>query len=377
MNFENWLEQKLSDRKEKGNYRELTISKNKIDFVSNDYLGLARSAEIHQGVLNELNTLPAPFNGATGSRLLAGNSELAEETEYFLSRIFESDTTLLFNSGYAANMAVLSCIPQEGDTILYDELVHACMHDGMRLSKASRVKFNHNDLNDLETKLNTSSGKRFIAVESLYSMDGNFCPLQELVTLTERLDATIILDEAHSTGSFGKNGSGLALEKGVAEKISIRIYTFGKAVGAHGACVAGSHALRNYLINFARPFIYSTAMPPHSLLTIKHAFQFLQKNIQLQKIAQQRIEYFLLQSKRLSYQKIESNSAIQSVMVPGNKEVMALASYLDSVGIDCKGIRSPTVKAGTERLRICLHTFNTEMEIDTLVETLSNFEKGV
>ncbi|MFM7430985.1 MAG: aminotransferase class I/II-fold pyridoxal phosphate-dependent enzyme [Flammeovirgaceae bacterium] len=373
MYLENWLEQKLSDRKEKGNYRELTISKNKIDFVSNDYLGLARSAEIHQRVLKELNTLPAPFNGATGSRLLAGNSELAEETEYFLSRIFESDTTLLFNSGYAANTAVLSCIPQEGDTIFYDELVHACMHDGMRLSKASRVKFNHNDLQDLETKLNCSSGKKFVAVESLYSMDGNYCPLQELVILAERFDAAIILDEAHSTGSFGKNGSGLAIEKGVAEKIPIRIYTFGKAMGAHGACVVGSHTLRNYLINFARPFIYSTAMPPHSLLAIKHAFQFLQNNIHLQKALQERINYFLIRSKKLSYQKIESTSAIQSVMLPGNKEVMTLACCLDSVGIDCKGIRSPTVKAGTERLRICLHSFNTETEINTLVEALSEF----
>lgn len=373
MNLEDWLEQKLSDRKERGNYRELTISKNKIDFVSNDYLGLARSAEIHQGVLKELSTLPTPFNGATGSRLLAGNSELAEEVENFLSEIFESEDALLFNSGYAANMAVLSCIPQEGDIIFYDELVHACMHDGMRLSKASRVKFNHNDLNDLETKLIASSGKKFIAVESLYSMDGNFCPLQELVTMAERFDATLILDEAHSTGSFGKNGSGLAIEKGVAEKIPIRIYTFGKAIGAHGACVAGSLTLRNYLINFARPFIYSTAMSPHSLLVIKYAFQFLQKNIHLQKALQDRISYFLIRSKKLSYQKIESTSAIQSVMLPGNKEVMALASYLDSVGIDCKGIRSPTVKAGTERLRICLHSFNTETEINTLVEALSEF----
>lgn len=372
--LQGWLQHQLDTRNEKGGLRELQHANLKIDFVSNDYLGLARSAEIHQAVIKDLQELAPPYNGATGSRLLAGNSALAEEVEAFLSKIFQSESTLLFSSGYAANQAVLSCIPQAGDTILYDELVHACMHDGMRLSKATRISFAHNNLTQLEEKLKSATGRKFIAVESLYSMDGNFCPLLELTTLSEKYNATIILDEAHSTGSYGKNGSGLAIDQQVADKIAIRIYTFGKAIGAHGACVAGSATLRNYLINFARPFIYSTAMPPHSLLAIKHAFLFIQNNSQLQSILQQRIQSYLQKSDSLQFEKIESQSTIQSILIPGNQAVMQLTKLLFAQGIDCKGIRSPTVKTGTERLRVCLHTFNAEAEIDSLVSTINSFK---
>lgn len=372
--LQSWLQQQLQIRTEKGSLRKLSVANREIDFVSNDYLGLGRSPEIHQTVIKELQEIALPYNGATGSRLLAGNSALAEEVELFLSNVFESESTLLFNSGYAANQAVLSCIPQASDTILYDELVHACMHDGMRLSKATRISFAHNNLNELEEKLKLATGRKFIAVESLYSMDGNFCPLVELTTLAENHNAAIILDEAHSTGSYGKNGSGIATSLQVAEKVAIRIYTFGKAMGAHGACVAGSNALRNFLINFARPFIYSTAMPPHNLLTIKRAFEFLGQNVQLQNTLQQRISTYLKKSSALPFKKIESQSAIQSVLIQGNHSVMKITQHLLQQGIDCKGIRSPTVKAGAERLRICLHTYNTDQEIEQLVAAINSFQ---
>src|SRR6187551_3588959 len=169
-----------------------------IDFTSNDYLGLARSQELSQAIAQKVNDGALKLNGATGSRLLSGNSNYAEQIEKKLAGIFKSESTLLFNSGYVANLGVLSSLPQRGDTILYDELAHACMKDGARLSLAKRFNFRHNDLNDLEAKLKLASGKIFIAVESIYSMDGDQCPLKELVTLSEKYGAHIILDEAHS-----------------------------------------------------------------------------------------------------------------------------------------------------------------------------------
>jgi 8-amino-7-oxononanoate synthase len=373
MSLDNWMSETLQDRAKQGVLRELIRSQHKIDFVSNDYLGLAQSHELHQLIETSYQKIKNPTNGSTGSRLLAGNSELAEEVEAQLAIMFQSEQTLLFNSGYTANLAALSCIPQKGDTILYDELVHACMHDGARLSRADRFSFKHNDLADLENKLKIAKGKIFIAVESVYSMDGDQCPLAELVTLAEQYQAHIILDEAHSTGVYGKNGAGLAVSLGLQSKIAIRIYTFGKAMGVHGACVAGSKILINYLINFARPFIYSTAMSPHSVISIQCAFDFLQKEIHRQQTLQSKINFFLNEYKKVSLPKIESISSIQSILVKGNTEVITFANCLQQQNLDCRAIRSPSVKPGSERIRICLHSFNIETEIQKLIKALKEF----
>lgn len=374
MNLDYWMNEALLDRKSKGSLRELTNTQKKADFVSNDYLGLARSKELQQLIESRYQQIKNPANGSSGSRLLAGNSELAEEVEAQLSTIFLSGKTLLFNSGYVANLAALSCIPQKDDTILYDELVHACMHDGVKLSRADRFSFKHNDLIDLENKLKAAKGKIFIAVESIYSMDGDQCPLIELVTLAEQYQAHIILDEAHSTGLYGKNGAGLAVSLGLESKIEVRIYTFGKAMGIHGACVAGSKTLINYLINFARPFIYSTAMSPHSIVSIQCAFEFLQKEIHRYQTLQSKINFFLSEYKKVLLPKIESASSIQSILVKGNTEVIAFANYLQQQNLDCRAIRSPSVKPGSERIRICLHSFNTETEIQKLTMALREFK---
>jgi 8-amino-7-oxononanoate synthase len=373
MNLDNWMREILVDRKSNGSLRTLTNTQNKADLASNDYLGLAHSKELHQLIEARYQKIKNPTNGSTGSRLLAGNSELAEEVEAQLSTTFLAEQTLLFNSGYVANLAALSCIPQKGDTILYDELVHACMHDGARLSRADRFSFKHNDLADLENKLKFAKGKIFIAVESVYSMDGDQCPLAELVTLAEQYQAHIILDEAHSTGAYGKNGGGLAVSLELQSKIAVRIYTFGKAMGVHGACVAGSKTLINYLINFARPFIYSTAMSPHSVVSVQCAFEFLQKEILRQQTLQSKINFFLNEYKKVSLLKIESTSSIQSILVEGNTKVITFANYLQQQNLDCRAIRSPSVKSGSERIRVCLHSFNTETEIQKLVKALKEF----
>jgi 8-amino-7-oxononanoate synthase len=367
--FESWLESKLSERKEKFLFRELSQEKSLLDFTSNDYLGLARSAPLYEQTLHRLKELGLESNGATGSRLLSGNASYTQNVEKKLATLFKTDAALIFNSGYTANLAVLSSVPQRGDTILYDELAHACIKDGARLSLARRFSFKHNDLEDLERKIKKSEGRIFIAVESIYSMDGDECPLKELTDLAGRTGAMIILDEAHSTGVIGEQGSGLAASLGLEKKIAMRIHTFGKAMGIHGACVVGSQTLADFLINFARPFIYTTALPPHSVAAIESSFDILKRSPDLQEQLKKKVALFVASVKEMT-NRTTSNSAIQTAIFPGNENVRQAAAHLQQRGFDVRPILSPTVPLGEERLRICLHTFNEDADIRKLSSLL-------
>lgn len=372
MSLEERLLNELNERQQKGNLRSLSSSNNLIDFVSNDYLGLARSEFLHQNISNKFNKIKK--NGSTGSRLLSGNSNLINEIELELAGTLNVEKILLFNSGYMANLGVLSAIPKRGDTIIYDELSHACIKDGARLSLATRYSFKHNNLNDLENKIKNATGQVFVIVESVYSMDGDLCPIEDLITLSNRYDAKIIIDEAHGTGILGENGSGLSGNLS-SNNILCRIYTFGKAMGIHGAAVAGNKSVINYLINFSRPLIYTTAPSPHSIVSIQEAFRFLMENINLQEQIRERVDYFIYQfESKLSHLLSRTNShhPIQGVIIPGNHNVKQMASMLNDKGYDVRPILSPTVKEGQERLRICLHTFNTNEEISSLITEMKN-----
>ncbi|WP_254094013.1 aminotransferase class I/II-fold pyridoxal phosphate-dependent enzyme [Dawidia soli] len=370
MDFDAVLRNRLAAREGAGLLRTLRQAVAPIDFTSNDYIGLARSPELFAAIGQKLEQITPPLNGATGSRLLSGNSGYTEQVEATLARIFSAGATLIFQSGYSANLSVLSSMPQRGDTILCDELVHASIKDGMRLSLAKHHNFRHNDLQDLEDRLQRATGNVFIVVESIYSMDGDTCPLEELVALAERYSAFIILDEAHSTGVVGPGGSGLAVALGVHDKIAVRIYTFGKAMGIHGACVAGTRSVVEYLVNFARPFIYTTALPPHSMAAIDCAFAYVQAHgARLQQALRDTIEYFVQQVQDLPHVS-RNNGAIQTALYPGNEHVRQVARQWQAAGFDVRPILSPTVPAGAERMRICLHTFNTREEIDLLASCL-------
>jgi 8-amino-7-oxononanoate synthase len=369
VDIETWLGQTLAQRKSKNLFRELKISSDLKDFCSNDYLGLASNQQLFSNITERIESLNLKQNGATGSRLLSGNSAHAEQLEHKLAAIFNGESALIFNSGYTANMAVLSSIPQKGDTIIYDELAHACIKDGARLSLAKRFSFKHNDLNDLEQKIKRSEGKIFIAVESIYSMDGDECLLSSIALLAQQYNASIILDEAHSTGVTGSNGSGYAVSLGLHKKIAIRIYTFGKAMGCHGACVVGSSNLTQYLINFARPFIYTTALSPHSIVTIECAFDFLAQHVELQSELRKKIDLYNTCNRANA---VKSNTSIQTVLIPGNHEVKHAALELQEKGFDIRPILSPTVPEGYERLRICLHAFNSDDDIKELVKILTS-----
>lgn len=366
-----WLYDKLEERRARKLWRSLQVPGKGLDFTSNDYLGLAQSEELFEEIQEKIQSLPKR-NGSTGSRLLSGNSLYTEQVEKKLSDVFNSDATLIFNSGYSANLAVLSSIPQKGDTIIYDEFAHSSIKDGARLSLAKRLSFRHNDLNDLEQKIKHGQGRVFIAVESLYSMDGDECPLRDLTSLADKHDASIILDEAHSTGVLGGGGSGLAVSLKLEHKIAARIYTFGKALGIHGACVAGSQSLIDYLVNFARPFIYTTAPPPHSIVAIECAIDFLKKNMHLQSVLRSKIQLFLT---HVRYEnRVLSTSAIQTFVVCGNDSVKRAALSLQERGYDVRPILSPTVPKNRERLRICLHVFNHDLDITTLAGLLNSQE---
>lgn len=371
--FQQFITQRLQNRKEENSLRSLTTQEGLIDFSSNDYLGLAQSEDLFRLIQYKIEHLPHR-NGATGSRLLSGNSSYTEQVEQTLAKIFNGEAALIFNSGYAANQGVLSSIPQKEDTIFYDELAHACIRDGARLSLAARFPFRHNDLNDLESKLKKTTGNIFIAVESIYSMDGDVCPLEALVILAEKYEATIILDEAHSTGVIGENGAGVAVSLGLESRIPIRIYTFGKGMGVHGACVVGSKLLTDYLINFARTFIFTTAMAPHSVASIACAFEFLNANIHLQKELNHRIQFFIAETEKQKVNRLSSSTQIQGIIIPGNDRIKKISNHLKNEGFDVRPILSPTVAKGSERIRICLHTFNTEEHIQQFVQHLSKLQ---
>lgn len=355
------LRDKLSYRKENGQLRVLKNSLGKIDFASNDYLGLSRNLELITTVTATYQQLGESL-GSGGSRLLAGNSIHFEDVECFLAQVHCGESSLLMNSGYVANLSVFSTIPQKGDTVIYDELIHACIKDGVRLSHANHYSFKHNDLESLESKLKSAKGTVYVAVESVYSMDGDQAPLIEIVNLCTQYGAYLIVDEAHSTGVFGQGGSGLCCALGIEKEVFIRIHTFGKGIGCHGACVVSSAEVKEYLINFARPFIYTTAMPLHGIVSIQQAYKYLSLHVDIQERLHAKIALF----KQKIETSVSSVSPIQIIIIPGNEAVKLKAGLLQKQGFDVRPVLSPTVKEGSERLRICLHEFNSEEEIEQL-----------
>ena len=374
------LSAKLEIRKQQNALRKLPISSIKIDFSSNDYLGFSKSELIFKETHQRLITNKIIQNGATGSRLLSGNHKLYQETEDFISNFHKSESALIFNSGYDANLGFFGSVPQKGDLILYDELCHASIRDGIQLSKAKAYKFNHNDFEDLEKLiLRNANTIIYIVTESVFSMDGDCPNLEELVLLSNKHHCYIIVDEAHALGVFGDSetsgGEGFAQMLGLQDQVFARIMTFGKGLGCHGAAILGSIELRDYLINFARSFIYTTGLSPHSVATILAAYQHLKKDSAPILKLRENIISFNQQKNLLGLKPlfVRSKSAIQSAIIPGNEKVKTIANQLQEKGFDVKAILSPTVPEGQERLRFCLHSYNSNEEISEVMRLLSTF----
>lgn len=351
----------MNKRIEEGTYRSLSSFDGLIDFCSNDYLGLAK--------VNSEDLLTTSF-GSTGSRLITGNSGIAEECEDFLAKFYTAESGLVFNSGYDANLGIFSAIPQKGDLVIYDEHIHASVRDGVRLSFAKSVSFAHNSLEDLEKKLQINADAKYVAIESLYSMGGDMSPIVPIVELCKKYEAFLIVDEAHSGGIFGIRGKGICNALKIEDQIFIRLITFGKTYGSHGAVVLSNELTKSYLINFARSFIYTTALPAESFSRIQN----MVKSESLDTLRNQLFEnifYFRKLMETSSFQlSSEVNSPIQILKIGDVKKTNTLAENLRSNGFAVKAILSPTVAKGEEGIRICLHSFNSGNQLRLISQLL-------
>jgi len=370
---------KLALRMQNNALRQLPKATDLVDFASNDYLGFSNSNTLFENTHQYLLEYNLIQNGATGSRLLSGNHSVYQAAEDYIAQFHQADSALIFNSGYDANVGFFSAVPQKSDLILYDELCHASIRDGIQLSHAKAYKFLHNDLEDLERLLIRHSDTIiYIVTESVFSMDGDTPNMEELVQLAEKHQAYVVVDEAHALGVLGEKGEGLVQSLQLQETVFARIVTFGKGLGCHGAAILGGEDLKSYLVNFARSFIYTTGLSPHSVATVLTGYQQLEMAREVQQKLKNNIAHFNQEKNRLSLKPlfVHSKSAIQSAILPGNEKVKNIAQQLQSNGFDVKPILSPTVPEGQERLRFCLHSFNSEKEITELLQLLSTFVFG-
>ncbi|KAL5362999.1 pyridoxal phosphate-dependent transferase [Aspergillus floccosus] len=394
------LRQTLRRREAKSSRRRLTVlPPSSVDFSSNDFLSLSTSPAYRARFLEHLHDAPPlhPF-ASGGSRLLDGNSAYAEDLEAFIAAFHSAPSGLLFNSGFDANVGVLSCIPQPGDIIIHDELVHASAREGMRLSRAgAQIPFSHScpaSLADVvqsqveaDPAVRDGSRNVFVVVESLYSMDGDVAPLREFVDVVDRLlprgNGYFIVDEAHATGSFGPRGAGVVQDLGLEERMFIRVHTFGKALASHGAIVLCCPDTRDYLINYARSLIYTTALGFPFLASIRTAYEMLSagETQPFQEKLQENISYLRrrlddLDTPDPALFEVDHfpSSPIFSLRSPVPRQ---LASICQQDGFIVRAIMAPTVPAGKERVRVCLHAGNTAEDIDGLVTTIQRWLNGM
>jgi len=370
------LLKKIDVRHSENALRKLPNANNLTDYSSNDYLGFSQSEAIFNQTHQFLLEHKYSQNGATGSRLISGNHPLYQTTENYISEFHNAEAALIFNSGYDANVGFFSSVPQKGDLILYDELCHASIRDGIKLSNAKAYKFTHNDFEELEALIIRHSVTNvYIVTESVFSMDGDTPNLEELIVVSKKHSCYLVVDEAHGLGVYGDKGEGLVQMLGLEHEIFARIMTFGKGLGCHGAAILGSNELKQYLVNFARSFIYTTGLSPHAIATILIAFQYLASHHDGLIKLRSNIVHFNQQKMLLGLKPmfVQSKSAIQSAIIPGNDKVKAIAQKFVDSGFNVKAILSPTVPEGQERLRFCLHSYNSKEQISEVLSMLSTF----
>jgi 8-amino-7-oxononanoate synthase len=356
---------------ERKSRRRRLISRSGLDFASNDYLGLAGSSRLAEAVTKALaNGVPV---GAAGSRLLRGNHPEHEALEEEAAAFFRSERALFFGSGYAANVAVLSTLPQRGDLIVHDALIHASAREGLRSTKADAVEAAHNDPAAVEDAIRAWRGQGgfgapWIVAESLYSMDGDRAPVAELIGLAERFDGFLVLDEAHATGVFGETGRGLG-EAFEGHEALVSIHTCGKALGASGALVTSSAPLIDFLINRAKPFIYATAPSPLIAAAVREALRIVDQEPERRAALARRVT--LAREKLTAIGVAPTDTQIQPVILGGNARAAAIAAELQRAGFDCRAIRPPTVPEGTARLRISLTLNVDEAAVAALIDAIA------
>lgn len=373
MRVVNRLAAELEGLRARAQLRRLEVNSG-IDLSSNDYLGLARDLRLRQTLVAALNETDSV--ASTGSRLLSGNSTAWMELERDFALFAGTEAALFFSSGYAANLGLLSSILRPDDIVFSDAANHASIIDGIRLAKARSVIYNHLDMDGLEDKLRAHTpgeGEAFIVTESVFSMDGDRAPLEHLVILAERFGAELIVDEAHATGVFGPEGRGLAGDAGLTGRIFAAVHTCGKALAAAGAFVCGTETLKQFLVNRARTFIFSTALPPYLAAQIRAAMRLVVQSDRERAYLVKLSGFLRSRLAGAEFDSGKSDSQIIPVLVGENDAALVFAADLQKAGYRVKAIRPPSVPAGTARLRLSLNatlSFDTlERLVDTMVKT--------
>jgi 8-amino-7-oxononanoate synthase len=352
-----------------GRLRSLSPRKG-IDFSSNDYLGLANSPRLREAVLDAL--LGGVAIGSGGSRLLRGNDPEHEQLEAEAAAFFGCESALYLSSGFAANETLFSTLPQRGDLVIHDALIHASAHEGLRCGRAERAVAQHNDVDAFadgirQWRQGGGTGRAWIAVESLYSMDGDRAPLDELVALADAEDAMLVIDEAHAVGVFGPDGRGLAAHLDGRDNVVV-LRTCGKALGVEGALLCLPRVFRDFFVNRGRGFIFSTAPSPLMARAVSEALRICADEPERREALQARV--------RLAEQLLgeagvpASGSQILPVILGEDARAMRVAGMLQEAGFDVRGIRPPTVPAGTSRLRISVTLNASEEDVRGLGEAL-------
>lgn len=343
-----------------------------VDFTSNDFLALSGAPRLKEAIVAAMERgVPA---GAGGSRLLRGNHPEHEALETEAAGFFGADRVLYFGSGYAANSALFSTLPQRDDLIVYDTLIHASAHEGISASKAAGVSVSHNDANAFDEAIRNwrkdgGRGRPWIAVESLYSMDGDKAPLAELVDVADRHEGFLVIDEAHATGVFGAGGRGLAAGLEGRENV-LALHTCGKALGVSGALLAVPGVLADYLVNRARAFIYSTAPSPLMAAGVREALQMVEEEPERRE-ALERLVALVGEGLARGFGVEPSRSQIQPLLIGDNARAVRIAEILQAEGFDIRAIRPPTVPEGTARLRLSI-TLNVDpQQIASMLDCLA------
>jgi 8-amino-7-oxononanoate synthase len=346
-----------------------------IDFTSNDYLGLAQSQELADAVVSAVERgVPV---GAGGSRLLRGNHPEHEALEAEAAHFFGAETALFFGGGFIANTALMATLPSRGDLIVHDELIHASVHDGMRMSKAEAMAARHNDPQSIDDAIKAwrasgGTGQPWIVAESLYSMDGDRAPIDDLAELATRHDAMLIVDEAHATGVFGPDGRGLAAHLEGHGNV-ITLHTCGKALGAMGALVLAPKTIRDFLVNRARSFIYATAPSPLVAAAVRAALEICRTQPKRRETLHRLISLTGRELKAKT-RHAPSGSQIQPIIVGADSSAVALATAMKARGYDIRAIRPPTVPEGTARLRLTVTLNIDEAVLSRLISDLAAAE---
>jgi 8-amino-7-oxononanoate synthase len=342
-----------------------------VNLCSNDYLALSREPRLKAAVVEALRGEAHP--GSTGSRLLSGNDPAWEALEEEFAAFTGAEAALFFSSGYAANLGLLSALLRPEDLVFSDSANHASLIDGIRLSRARKVIFPHLDLNFLEDRLADSRRERcerFIVIESLFSMEGDRAPLAEIAALAAQYGAALIVDEAHATGVLGPEGRGLVTEAGLRDAVFASVHTCGKALASAGAFVAGSDILKRFLVNRARTFIFSTALPPYMAHQIRTALKLAQQADDRRKRLLSLADALRGRLKELGLDTGRSDSQIVPVMLGSNDSALRAAEALQRAGFAIRAIRPPTVAPGTARLRISLNAGLSETDCDRIAQSL-------